>query len=220
MFRFHGPLYAIYPGPACMPGLVEEAVTALCEGGAGLIQYRERRLADGPGLAVARRVVQAAREHGVSVLINDRVDLVWLANAAGVHLGQDDLPIAEARHLLGEGSIVGISVDTAEEARTAEADGADYVSLGPAYPTSSKADVPPPRPLALYEQLTSELSIPVVAIGGISAANVGPLAVAGVDAVAVISALYAGPDVRSQAEAIGESFLSARRLEGLAGEIP
>ncbi len=218
IFRFQGPLYAIYPGPDIAPGPVEQTIAALCEGGAGLIQYREGRLADGPALGVARTVVQVGRMYGVSVVLNDRADLALLAGAAGVHLGRDDLPVVDARRLMGDACIVGVSVDTAGEARIAADEGVDYVSLGPAYPTASKADVPAPRPLSLYEEVAGSLSVPLVAIGGISASNVGPLAAAGVEAVAVISALYEGPDVRSQAEAIIRSFEVSRSPGDPAGD--
>ena len=217
MFRFPHPLYALYPGPVDGPDAVEETILALCEGGAALIQYRERHLPDGDALAIARRVVQVARREGVAVVVNDRADLARLADAEGVHLGQEDLIVADARRLLGRKGIVGVSVDTAEEARAAEEEGADYVSLGPAYPTASKADVPEPRPLALYERLARELHVPLVAIGGITASNVGPLVRAGVQAVAVLSALYAGPDVRLQAGSITRAFLQAGDADDVDG---
>jgi thiamine-phosphate pyrophosphorylase len=209
MLEIKHPLYAIYPGPIDGPTDVEAVITSLCEAGVTLIQYREQQLSDGEALAIARRVVQAALPFSVQVLINDRPDIALMSDAAGVHLGQEDLPPAAARALLTQDSIVGVSVDTAEEAIQAEADGVDYISLGPAYPTASKPDVPEPRSLALYERLAGDLSIPLVAIGGITAANVAPLARAGVRAVAVISALYEGKDVRAQAEALTDAFLKA-----------
>jgi thiamine-phosphate pyrophosphorylase len=209
MLEFTHPLYAIYPGPVDGPADVEAVTIALCEVGTALIQYREERLSDGEALAIARRVVQAALPYRVRVLINDRPDIARMSDAAGVHLGQEDLPPAAARALLKPDSIVGVSVDTAEEAIHTEADGVDYISLGPAYPTASKADVPEPRPLSLYERLAEELSVPLVAIGGITAGNVAPLARAGVRAVAVLSTLYAGPDIRAQAAAVTSAFLNA-----------
>ena len=209
MLEITHPLYAIYPGPIDGPADVEAVITALCEAGTGLIQYRERQLPDGEALAIARRVVQAALPHRVRVLINDRPDIARMSDAAGVHLGNEDLPPAAARALLKPDSIVGVSVDTADEALSAEADGVDYISLGPAYPTASKADIPEPRPLSLYERLADELSVPLVAIGGITAANVARLARSGVRAVAVISTLYAGPDIRAQAAAVTGAFLDA-----------
>ena len=206
MFRFTSPLYAIYPGPVDGPASVDSTIAALCRAGASLIQYRDTFLDDGRMLTVARRIAQSALRWNVPVLVNDRADIAALAGAAGVHLGQDDLPVEDARRLLGPGAIVGVSVDTAEEARRAAEGGVDYVSLGPAYPTTSKADVPEPRPIELYEQLAGELSIPLVAIGGITAANVTPLARAGVAAVAVISSLYAGSDPGKSAAELIRAF--------------
>jgi len=206
MFRFTSPLYAIYPGPVDGPPSVESTVTALCRAGVSLIQYRETTLDDARMLSVARRIARAALPWKVPVVVNDRADIAALAGAAGAHLGQEDLPVAEARGLLGPGAIVGVSVDTAEEARRAAEGGADYVSLGPAYPTTSKADVPEPRPIELYEQLAGELPIPLVAIGGITAANATPLARAGVAAVAVISSLYTGSDPGKNAVELIRAF--------------
>jgi thiamine-phosphate pyrophosphorylase len=203
------PLYALYPGPVDGPAGVEEVIRALCEGGAGIIQYREQQLSDGEMVSVGRRIVQVALEYRVPVVINDRPDIARLAGAGGVHLGQHDLPVAAARVLLGGSGLVGVSVDTAGEAQQAEREGVDYVSLGPAYPTTSKQDVPAPRPLALYGELADRLKVPLVAIGGIDADNVAPLAGAGVTAVAVLSALYRTGDISARARAVEQAFLRA-----------
>ncbi|MFO7769380.1 MAG: thiamine phosphate synthase [bacterium] len=203
-------LYAIYPGPVEGPGDIEGCVRALCSAGAGMIQYREEHLGDGEALAVARRMVAAARPWPVPVVMNDRADLARLSGVHGVHLGQDDLPVGAARGLLEPGSVVGVSVDTAREAEEASAAGADYVSLGPAYPTTTKPDVPGPRSLDLYRELAEGLEVPLVAIGGIDEENLGPLIGAGVTAVAVISALYREDAVEGRARALVEAIRRAR----------
>jgi len=204
------PLYAIYPGPADGPADVEAVMQAFCRAGAGIIQYREKRLRDGECLAVARRAVAAARPWNVPVVMNDRADLARLSQAHGVHLGQEDLPVEAAKGLLGPGSVVGVSVDTASEADAAAEAGADYVSLGPAYPTTTKRDVPSPRSLDLYRQLAQRLDVPLVAIGGIDEENLAPLVDAGVAAVAVISALYRDGEVEARARALVEAVRRAR----------
>ncbi len=203
-------LYAIYPGPVDGPPDIEGTVRALCDAGAGMIQYREKRLRDGEALAVARRIVEAARPWPVPVVVNDRADLARLSFAHGVHLGQDDLPQEAARGLLKPGSVVGVSVDTASEAAAAAAAGADYVSLGPAYPTATKEDVPAPRPVGRYRELADGLPVPLVAIGGIDEENLGALVRAGVAAVAVISALYREGTVAERAAALTEAIGRAR----------
>jgi thiamine-phosphate diphosphorylase len=200
------PVYAIYPGPQAVPGSPGSVIRTLCEAGVGAIQVRVEGAGDQSVLATARTVVTAARPWQVPVLINDRADIALLAGAAGVHLGQTDLPVEAARALLGPDAVVGVSVDTAEEALRAQADGADYVSLGPAYPTTTKSDVPPPRPLDLFARLASGLRVPLVAIGGIGADNAAPLARAGVAALAVVSWLYRGGDPAAQVRGLTRVF--------------
>ena len=213
LFGPEHPVYAIYPGPLAGPRDIEGTIRALCSGGAGMIQYREQQLRDGEALAVLRRIVEAAVPWHVPILVNDRADLARLGGAHGVHLGQDDLPVEAAQALLAPGSVVGVSVDTASEADEAVAAGADYVSLGPAYPTTTKDDVPGPRPLEVYRGLAGTLEVPLVAIGGIDEDNLAPLVGAGVAAVALISALYRGDDVEGRTRTLVEAFHRARNQE-------
>jgi thiamine-phosphate pyrophosphorylase len=183
---------------------------AAVEGGVTIVQFRAKRLPPGAfvelGGALARRL--AAR--GVPLLVNDRVDLARACGAVGVHLGQDDLPVAEARRLLGPGATVGVSVSTPEEARRAERDGADYVGAGPAYATSTKSTslaVLGPEGIGRIVKATS---LAVVAIGGIDPSNAAALAAAGARGIAVVSAILGAPDARRAASDLCQAFTRGR----------
>ncbi len=172
---------------------------AAVDGGATIVQLRSKAVPDPEFLALARRVLAALSPSGVPLIVNDRVHAAAACGAAGVHLGQDDMPPAEARRILGQGRIVGVSVNTVDEALRAERDGADYVGLGPVHPTGSKATGLPVLGPDGVRMVSSAVSIPVVAIGGVTAANARPLLDAGAAGVAVISAILGRPDVREAA---------------------
>ncbi len=183
-------------------GLMEAAV----RGGVTVVQLRAK---DHPFPAFLELGLDAAERlagTGVPLLINDRLDIALACGAAGVHLGQDDTPLAEARRILGGDKIIGLSVNTPEEARRAEREGADYVGAGPAYSTSTKETalaVLGPEGLG---RIKRAVSIPVVAIGGVSASNAAAVARSGVDGIAVVSAILGAPDARRAAEELKRGF--------------
>ena len=166
------------------------------EGGATLVQLREK---SGDMRAFYDDVVDAlhlAREHGVRLLINDRVDIAMLTGAEGVHLGQDDLPPAEARKLLGPDALIGFSTHTIEQVNAAMNEPIDYVAFGPIFSTATKADPDPVVGLDLLQDAKRIAgAMPVVAIGGIDAANVASVLAAGADSAAMISELYRAGDI-------------------------
>jgi thiamine-phosphate pyrophosphorylase len=179
---------------------------AAIRGGADVIQLRDKTASGRRLYEVARRLRTLTGEAGVAFIVNDRLDIALAAGADGVHLGPEDLPASAARGILGTGKILGISAETVEEAVSAEADGADYVGVGPVFEArGTKADAGAPRGLALLARIRSGCRLPIVAIGGIDAGNARSVREAGADAAAVISAVVAADDV---AEA-------ARRLKGL-----
>jgi thiamine-phosphate pyrophosphorylase len=135
-----------------------------------------------------------AHRSGVTLIINDGVDLTMAVEADGVHLGQEDLPLSTARALLGPHRIIGISVHTLEQAREAEAGGADYLGIGPIFSSTTK-QARPPLGCELLKQFRREVRIPIIAIGGISASNVRQVMAAKVDGVAIVSAVLSQPDV-------------------------
>jgi thiamine-phosphate pyrophosphorylase len=165
--------------------------------GAGLraVQLRERDLATRPLLALAEEVLRLTREHKALLLINDRVDLVLAVGADGVHLRSDSLPVAAARRLLGPHRLIGVSAHSVDEVVRAESEGADFVLLGPVYDTPSKRAYGPPIGLRPIEGATSRCRLPVLAIGGITAARIGEVRRAGASGVAVSSAILSAADV-------------------------
>lgn len=169
-------------------------VDALLAAGAPWLQLRCKGIDDGPWLDLAREVVARAARRGARVVVNDRVDIALLAEAAGVHVGQDDLPAADARRLAGPHLVVGVSTHGIDEARRAVADGADYVGFGPMFDTRSKPDASPVRSLDGLRALRAAIALPIVAIGGIDEARAPAVLAAGADAVAMIGALASSPD--------------------------
>ena len=196
----HG-LYALTPDHQRDTSWLVARVSAVIDGGAVLVQYRDK-----PATAVeretrARALVRTSHARGVPLIVNDALALAAEVGAAGVHLGRDDATLAAARAALGPARIIGVSCyDSLARAHEAVAAGADYVAFGSFYASSTK-------PAALrcgLEVLTraaQELTVPIVAIGGITAENAGPLLAAGANLLAVIGALFGGPDSSAAARA-------------------
>jgi len=157
-------------------------------GGADVIQLRDKRFSGRALLNAAVAVRKVTRDAGALFIVNDRLDVALAAGADGVHLGASDLPIGEARRLAPPGFIIGASVGSAAAAVRAAAEGADYVALSPTFSTGSKDDAGPGHGLAVLSAVRAAVSLPLVAIGGINAANVADVIAAGADGVAVISA--------------------------------
>lgn len=169
-----------------------EQVARFIDGGATLIQIREKNLPSGEFFGDAAAAVKIARNASVRILINDRVDIAMMSDADGVHLGQDDLPASAARKLLGADAIIGVSTHTIQQVGEALGDGnADYIAFGPIFPTSTKADHEPLvglETLSEVRQLVDDL--PLVAIGGINRINLASVLHAGADSAAMISEFY------------------------------
>jgi len=191
-------------GIGCGRSHPEQARLAV-EGGADVVQLRDKALSSRGLLAAAREIRVVTRAADALFIVNDRLDIALAAGADGVHLGQDDLPVAEARSIAPPGFIVGVSVGNAAEASLAAAGGADYVALSPTFATGSKADAGPGRGLDTLRSVRSAVSVPLLAIGGIGPNNVCEVIGAGADGVAVISAVV------GQEDAAG----AARRLKAL-----
>jgi thiamine-phosphate pyrophosphorylase len=198
-------LYAITPDLADTPALVAAAEAAL-GGGARLLQYRNKPAAAALRLSQARALLALCRKYRVPLIINDRLDLALEVPADGVHLGADDGPLATARERLGPARILGASCyDRLEAALEAERLGADYVAFGSFFPSSVKPGAVR-APLTLLREARSRLSVPVVAIGGITLENAPQLIAAGADSVAVISALFDADDVAIAARRFSALF--------------
>jgi thiamine-phosphate pyrophosphorylase len=193
-------VYAIVGGP----DPVAQAELAIA-GGARVVQVRVKDRPAGEVLEAARRIVARAAGRAL-VLVNDRADLALLAGADGVHLGDEDLPVADARRLVGPDLLVGRTTRTLDEARAALAAGADHVGFGPIFATRSKALTVAPRGLDGLRAVTAALGAPVVAIGGIGAGTIGDVAAAGAACAAVIDAIFGGDDPAARARALVAAF--------------
>lgn len=171
-------------------------------GGATMIQLREKNAPLKQVLEQGAQLRELCRELGVPFLVNDRVDVALLLDADGVHVGQDDIPGTEARRLMGEDKIIGISAGTMEEAEWAMENGADYLGVGPVYATMTKQDAGEAVGPALIDAIASRWTIPIVGIGGIHQDNAAAVIEAGAKGVAVVSAITRQSDPQAAAQAI------------------
>ena len=176
-----------------------DVINACIEGGAGIIQLREKNWPVSRVVQVGREVRDITRKNGVLFIVNDRVDLALALEADGVHVGQEDLPLQVVRKLVGSKLIVGVSAGTPEQALEAERNGADYIGVGPVFPTETKKDARPPRGLEILGQIRQAVSLPMYAIGGIKLHNVASVIRAGADGAAVISAVVGAADIAGAA---------------------
>lgn len=196
MADFDLRLYAVtdraWTGRRTLPEQIEEAL----EAGVTLVQLREKELDDDAFLAEAREVKKITDRYNVPLLINDNVQVAIACGAAGVHVGQDDLEAGEVRRRLGPDKIIGVTAKTVEQARRAEAAGADYLGSGAVFGTATKKDALP-MTMERLREITGSVSIPVVAIGGINRENIGRLAGTGVAGAAVVSGIFGAEDIRA-----------------------
>lgn len=207
-------LYAIADGSSARPPL--SLVEAFLRGGARAVQLRLKAAPAGELLRVAREAAALCRAAGALFLIDDRPDVALLSSADGVHLGQDDLPVDAARAVLGPDALVGVSTHSDAEIDAALAAGADYLGFGPVFATATKAatapgaaPLPPPHgPAGLGRAVRRAGRVPLVAIGGVTAANAAELSRAGAACVAAIGELCGAPDPEGAARALATAFAS------------
>lgn len=179
---------------------------ALVDGGARIVQLRFKGADAAAQLALARALGPWCRARGVTFIVNDRVDVALAAAADGVHLGQDDLPLAAARAIAPAGFVIGVSTHDEAQARAAIAGGADYIGFGPCFPTTSKTNPDPVVGCERLARVCTFATIPVVAIGGIGLDTVEQVARAGASAAAIIRAVNDAADVRAAARAVTAAF--------------
>ncbi len=178
-------------------------------GGADTIQFRQKSGSTREMIQVVRDVKQVCTESGVTLIVNDRVDVAIASEADGVHLGQDDFPIPLARELLGKGCIIGGSAATLEEARKCLSEGADYVGFGPVYPTTSKDDAGPVSGISILKGVVESIPLPIIAIGGVSEENAAEVMKAGAHGIAVISAVCCQEDPEQATRALHRALSNA-----------
>ncbi|MGD0463920.1 MAG: thiamine phosphate synthase [Tepidisphaeraceae bacterium] len=197
-------LYVLITESACKRPWLQAAELAI-EGGADCLQLREKNLTDGEWLARAKQLAQLCRRHGVLCIINDRADIAVASDADGVHLGQEDMPLPEARRIVGNRKIIGLSTHNLQQARRAVMDGADYIGVGPVFKSATK-----PRDFVAgleYAAAVGPIAIPKVAIAGIGLENVDQVLAAGISAVAVTAAVTGCEDVAGAARELKKKLM-------------
>lgn len=189
---------------------------AAIRGGADVLQWRNKRGGARQSLETGRRILERARAGGVPLIVNDRADLALAIGADGVHVGQDDLPPAEARRLVGPGRLIGVSTHSLEQARAAQAAGADYIGFGPVFATPTKPDYGCIG-LDAVAAASGEIRIPVACIGGIDHATLPQALDAGARCVAVVRAVCAADDPEGAARALKQALTQYVRTGRPAG---
>ncbi len=191
-----------------------EIVERLLAGGARLIQVRDKQASAKDLFESTQACLKLTRAAGATLIVNDRTDIALAADADGVHLGQDDLTVAEARALLGPDKIIGVSTHSLAQVEAALLTSANYVAIGPVFPTATKANAEPMVGVELLRQARRLTSLPLVAIGGITLATARAVLAAGADSVAVISALYPLPTSVSLVENFAQAMLTKPDIAG------
>jgi thiamine-phosphate pyrophosphorylase len=191
-------IYGITHSPASGGRRTIETVRLMLEAGIRIIQYREKSLPIRQMLAECQAIRRLCTEHGACFIVNDRPDLALLAEADGIHLGQDDLPLPEVRKLVGETMLIGLSTHSPEQARQAVALGADYIGVGPIFRTFTKTDVCEPVGLDYLDYACQHIAIPKVAIGGIKAHNLQQVAARHPELICLVTEITDAPDIAAK----------------------
>ena len=203
-------VYLITDRDLCGRRGVAETVRQAIAGGATMVQLRDPLAKAGVLVEEARALATILRSSGIPFIVNDRVDIALAAGADGVHLGQSDMAVADARRLLGPEPILGLSITSAADLAASDLNGVDYLGVGPVYPTATKADAAPAMGLEGLRAIRAQTTLPIVAIGGLNAGNAGDVTAAGADGVAVVSAICAAPDPEAAARDLASIVREAR----------
>ena len=202
-------LYVIPDRRVGAPRSIEEQAALALDGGATMIQLRDKEMSGRELYETACRLSALCRSRGAAFVVNDRFDIALAAGAHGVHLGQEDLPVSVVRRIVPAGFLVGATAHSTEEGRLAEEQGADYVGIGAAFPTGTKT-VASVIGVGGVRAIREALSLPSVAIGGISEENAAEVLSAGVDGIAVVSSVVGRPDIAGAARRLAEKVFSGK----------
>lgn len=184
---------------------VKETARLVIDGGADAVQLREKTISDSKFISLAREVRDITTKRGSLLIINDRVHVVRKVNADGIHLGQQDMSALEARNTIGDEKIIGVSTHSITQARQAQKDGADYIAIGPIYPTSTKGHEPSVG-IEIIHEISEAVSIPIIAIGAITLENLDEVLKAGASRIAVCSAIIGSKDIYSSTRQFKEKL--------------
>lgn len=207
-------VYFIMGSNNCLADDPVSVLRSAIEGGITLFQYREKgpgALAGDDRLPLARKLRELCREHGVPFIVNDDVELALALDADGMHIGQDDGAAAYVRERIGPGRLLGVSAHNVAEAQAAVEQGADYLGVGPIYPTATKEDAKEATGLTVLRAIRAAgLTLPIVGIGGITAHNAADVVAAGADGVSVITAISHAPDAGLAAHQLAQAVQAGR----------
>lgn len=195
-------LYLVTDRALCLGRPLDEVVLAAVEGGVTMVQLREKDLSTRAFIEEARALKARLAPFGVPLIINDRVDVALAAGADGVHLGQSDMAVADARRLLGADRMIGLSIEDPAQAAQSDAAVADYLAASPVFSTPTKTDTAPALGLDGVARIRAMSDKPLVAIGGIHVGNAADVLQAGADGIAVVSAICSAEDPRAAARAL------------------
>ena len=190
-----------------------EAVEQAILGGCTMIQLREKELSSLEFYNQAVAVKQVTDKYHIPLIINDRIDIAMAVQAAGVHIGQHDLPAAAVRKVIGENMLLGVSASSIVEAIQAQQDGADYLGVGAMFPTGTKTDADSVS-MEELQKIRAAVSLPIVVIGGINKGNAGRFKPMGIDGLAVVSAIIAQSDIKAAAEELKDLFCGKEKKNG------
>lgn len=189
---------------------VRETVLAAVKGGATMVQLRDPQATTRPLVVEAKALAGLLRPHRVPLIVNDRVDVALAADAEGVHVGQSDMDVRDARALLGPDRILGLSITEEADLDRSDLSVVDYLGVGPVFATQTKADAAPAMGMAGLARIASRTGLPIVAIGGLHAGNAADAIAAGAQGVSVVSAICAAPDPQAAARELVEIVRGAR----------
>lgn len=203
--KYDYTLYLVTDRTLMSTAALTEAVEQAILGGCTMVQLREKEISSLDFYSQAAEIKRITDRYHVPLIINDRADIALAVNAAGVHVGQSDIPAAAVRKLIGVDMLLGVSVTSKGEAVQAAEDGADYLGVGAMLPTGTKADA---KQVTMEElqKIRHAVKLPIVVIGGINRENAGAFHHIGIDGLAVVSAIIAQPDIRQAASKIKEAF--------------
>lgn len=176
-------------------------IAAACENGVTMVQLREKTLSTRAYFELAQQVKRITDRYQIPLIIDDRIDICLAVDAAGVHIGDDELPVAVTRRLIGPDKVLGVSTKTVETAVAAVAAGADYLGVGAIFPTQTKANAAV-TPIATLKAITAQVAVPVVAIGGVKEANLATFKDTGIAGVAIVSEIMQAPDIAHKVQAL------------------
>lgn len=211
--NFDYTLYLVTDRQLMSCNSLTEAVEQAILGGCTMIQLREKELPSLEFYNQAVAVKQVTERYHIPLIINDRIDIAMAVQAAGVHIGQHDLPAATVRKVIGENMLLGVSASSIAEAIQAQQDGADYLGVGAMFPTGTKTDAESVS-MEELQKIRTAVSLPIVVIGGINKGNAGRFKPMGIDGLAVVSAIIAQSDIKAAAAELKDLFCGKEKKHG------